>query len=176
MSLVSSTCEIISPKKDTFSFSSCLLHIRILQILVYSLIHKMWYVAQFWYHLYNLKNIKNIHGGMLQPATLLKVSLLHGCFSRILNCINGTKSRNASQMIQIFHGFANFNLLKLFNSFLANVRIFYPLKTAEKQEFFLCFQEVWNENIGQKWVREVRDKSLRDTSQLLYILNSTEII
>ena len=111
------------------------------------------------------------HGGMLQPATLLKVSLLHGCFSRILNCINGTKSRNASQMIQIFHGFANFNLLKLFNSFLANVRIFYPLKTAEKQEFFLCFQEVCNENIGQKWVREVWDKSLRDTSQLLYILS-----
>ena len=33
----------------------------------------------------------------LQPATLLKLTLLHGCFSRFLNCTNGTKSCNASQ-------------------------------------------------------------------------------
>ena len=31
-----------------------------------------------------------------EPAFLIKVTLLHGCFSRFLNCINGTKSRNAS--------------------------------------------------------------------------------
>ena len=30
-----------------------------------------------------------------QPATLLKSTLLHGCFSGFLNCTNGTKSRNA---------------------------------------------------------------------------------
>ena len=44
-----------------------------------------------WYHLYNFKNVKNNHGGMnvtflndaaFQPATLRKVTLLHGCFSR----------------------------------------------------------------------------------------------
>ena len=29
-------------------------------------------------------------------ATLLKVTVLHGCFSRFLNCANGTKSRKAS--------------------------------------------------------------------------------
>ena len=28
-----------------------------------------------------------------KPATLLKVTLLDGCFSRFLNCTNGTKSR-----------------------------------------------------------------------------------
>ena len=33
-----------------------------------------------------------------QPATLLKVTLLHGCFSHFLNCTNGTKSRNASHL------------------------------------------------------------------------------
>ena len=32
---------------------------------------------------------------------LLKLTLLHGCFSRFLNCTNGTKSHNASQ--NIFH-------------------------------------------------------------------------
>ena len=34
-----------------------------------------------------------------KSATLLKVILLHGCFSCFLNRTNGTKSRNASQMI-----------------------------------------------------------------------------
>ena len=37
---------------------------------------------------------------MLKPATLLKATLLHGFFSRFLNCTNGTKSCNASH---IFH-------------------------------------------------------------------------
>ena len=31
-----------------------------------------------------------------KPATLLKSALLYGCFSRFLNCTNGTKSRNAT--------------------------------------------------------------------------------
>ena len=34
-----------------------------------------------------------------KPATLLKVTLLHGCFSHFLNCTNGAKSRNASHII-----------------------------------------------------------------------------
>ena len=32
----------------------------------------------------------------LKPTTLLKVTLLHGCCSRFLNCANGTKSHNAT--------------------------------------------------------------------------------
>ena len=35
---------------------------------------------------------------------LLKVTLLHECFSRFLNCINDTRSLNASH-IQLFAGF-----------------------------------------------------------------------
>ena len=38
------------------------------------------------------------YGGRLKPATLLKVTLLHVCFSRFLNCTNGIKSRNASHI------------------------------------------------------------------------------
>ena len=34
----------------------------------------------------------------VKPATLLKVTLLHGCFSRFLNRVNGTKSQKASQI------------------------------------------------------------------------------
>ena len=36
-----------------------------------------------------------------EPATSLEVALLHGCFSRFLNCTNDTKSRNASHIVQI---------------------------------------------------------------------------
>ena len=37
-----------------------------------------------------------------KPATLLKLTLLHGCFSRLLNCTNGTKSRNAPHIPREF--------------------------------------------------------------------------
>ena len=48
-----------------------------------------------WYHLYNLKNVKNTRG---EVSTLLKLTFLHGYFSRFLTCANGTKTRNAPQM------------------------------------------------------------------------------
>ena len=41
-----------------------------------------------WYHLYNLKNVKNTHAGVLllvKPATLLKVTLFQGCFDKNIN-------------------------------------------------------------------------------------------
>ena len=38
------------------------------------------------------KNVKNIRVGVL--LIVLKVTLLHGCFSRFLNCTNGTESFN----------------------------------------------------------------------------------
>ena len=58
-----------------------------------------------WYHLYNFKNARNAHGGVLllvkKSATLLKVTLLHGCFSRFLYCTNATKSRKTSHMKKV---------------------------------------------------------------------------
>ena len=33
-----------------------------------------------------------------KPATLLKLTLVHGCLSRFLICTNGTKSRNVPQI------------------------------------------------------------------------------
>ena len=52
-----------------------------------------------WYHLCNLKNVEKAHGGVLILVTLqtaackcTKVTLLHRCFSRFLNCTNSTKS------------------------------------------------------------------------------------
>ena len=58
-----------------------------------------------WYHLNNLQKVKKTHGRVLlfvklqATATVLKATLLHGCFSGFLNCTNGTKSRNASHLI-----------------------------------------------------------------------------
>ena len=64
-----------------------------------------------WYHLYHLKNIKR--------TTLLKITLLNGCFSRFLNCTNDTKSRKASHLIKVLGWWVtviNMNLRKI-NSF-----------------------------------------------------------
>ena len=38
---------------------------------------------------------------LLKPATLLKVTLFHGCFSHFLNCTNGTNLRNTSHLVLI---------------------------------------------------------------------------
>ena len=43
-----------------------------------------------WFHLYNLKNVKNIHRGTLSP-------LVFSCF---LDCTNGTKLRNTTTMTE----------------------------------------------------------------------------
>ena len=56
-----------------------------------------------WYHSHNLKNVKNIHGGvlLLLKVALLKVTLFHGCFSRFLNCAHSTKSSKAPQIMKL---------------------------------------------------------------------------
>ena len=53
------------------------------------------------YHLYNLKNVKSTHGGVLllvklQAFAISKSNTPLWMFSRFLNCTNGTKSRKAS--------------------------------------------------------------------------------
>ena len=60
--------------------------------------------CKFWYHLYNLKNVKNTYGGVsilvklqAEACSFTKINTPPWCFSRFLNCTNGTKSRNASQ-------------------------------------------------------------------------------
>ena len=55
-----------------------------------------------WYRLYNLKNLKNTHRGVLllvKLQALLKVTFLRGCFSLFLNCTNGIKSRKTSHIV-----------------------------------------------------------------------------
>ena len=52
-----------------------------------------------WYYLHNLKNVKNTHGGVL--TLVLKLTLLHGWFSRFLNCTNGIKWRNTPHIGKI---------------------------------------------------------------------------
>ena len=63
------------------------LDVQLSLLIICGALHDLVPCAQF-------KNVKNTHGGML-PATSLKVTLLHRCFSRFLNCTNGTKSRKA---------------------------------------------------------------------------------
>ena len=89
-----------------------------------------------WYYLYNLKTWKTPmqecyfkQSCRLQPATLLKVTLLHWCFSCFLNCMNGTKPYKAwqlgswdSRMEQLIHFWTlwpNCNSLQLLSRLLS---------------------------------------------------------
>ena len=65
----------------------------------------MW-CCSIWYHLYNLKNLKNTHGGVLllvklqtSACNFTKSNAPPWVFSRFLNCTNSTKSRIASHTI-----------------------------------------------------------------------------
>ena len=57
-----------------------------------------------WYHWYQFKKREKHPWGnvtfscRLKSTILLKVTLLQGCFSRLLNCTNGSKSCNASHI------------------------------------------------------------------------------
>ena len=62
---------------------------------------RMWCFARFGTIYTILKKVKNTHVGCrLQPETLLKITLLHGCFSRFLNFTNDAKLHNASRRYQ----------------------------------------------------------------------------
>ena len=51
-------------------------------------------------HPWRSVNFSKVAG--LKPATLLKLTLVHGCFPRFLNCTNGTISRNTPHVISLF--------------------------------------------------------------------------
>ena len=76
----------------------CSLYLHNLRIQVFHNYYFMKCVARFGTI---FKKVKNTHGGVI--LTLLKVTLLHGCFSRFINSTNDTKSRYASHIfIEIF--------------------------------------------------------------------------
>ena len=56
----------------------------LIKIYIYDTLRHLIPFAQF-------KNVKNTHGAVL--------TLLHECFSRFLNCKNGTKSRKATHIL-----------------------------------------------------------------------------
>ena len=65
---------------------------------IFNLLYEM--LCAVWYHLYNLKNVKNAHGGVL---LLLKLQVTKSntppwAFLTFFNCTNGTKLRKASHI------------------------------------------------------------------------------
>ena len=89
-----------------------------------------------WCHLYNLKNVKNAHGGVL---ILLKLTPLHGCFSRFLNGTNGTKSRNAPQII-VFSTQQHSQNVSLSNSlFFWKTKLLQRFSKGTTVRVWLCF-------------------------------------
>ena len=97
--------KLIKLYRKTFSFIPYMhihMHIHIcLYIFIYYV--NIFYIFIFFYiNTYVFMWCVAHNALRLQPATLLKVTLLHGCFSRFLNCTNGTKSRNASHMRNLY--------------------------------------------------------------------------
>ena len=66
-------------------------------LLVMCQIYEM--LCAIWYHLYNLKNEKNTHGGVLLLLKLQVSALHHEFCSRFLNFTIGTISRNTSHTL-----------------------------------------------------------------------------
>ena len=68
----------------------------------------------------------------LKPATLLNLTLLHGCFSRFLNCTNATKSRNASHILR------NYFTLTLISFFAQAYSAKLELSILQSYSFLFC--------------------------------------
>ena len=84
-------------------FASILMSASDVRKAEFELLNEM--LCTIWYHLYNFKNVKNIHGGVLLLVKLqatacnfIKSNTTPWVFTRFLNWTNGTKSRNTSQM------------------------------------------------------------------------------
>ena len=112
-----------------------------------------------WYYSYNLKNVKNTHGGVLLLVklqdSLLKITLLHGCFSRFLNCANGIKQRNPPHLSKIIMGWKKKSSLQLLetHAYHENHNIQTCSDMLCKREYFkcgrkknLCYQLSWIRN------------------------------
>ena len=74
-------------------------------------------LSAIWCHLYNFKNVKNTHGGVILSVTLEasvcnfnKSVIPPWVFSRFLNCTNGTESRKV-QLVFSFFFFLSFFFL-----------------------------------------------------------------
>ena len=65
-----------------------------------------------WCHFYNLKNVKNTHGGVLLLVKLLKVTLLHGFF-HVFTIKQMVPYRATRHNRKSFSIFANTNLISL---------------------------------------------------------------
>ena len=94
--------------------------------------------------MYNLRNVKNTHGGVLLlvklPPTLQKVTLLHWCFSRFLDYTDGTKSQKTSHHYHHYFIYYFFELpsLKMFLiCFFSQFRCSYQVCSSKKNSVML---------------------------------------
>ena len=62
-----------------------------------------------WYHFYNLKNVKNTHGGVMilvklqaSACSFTEINTPPWVYFMFLNCTNGTKSRNGPHISKSF--------------------------------------------------------------------------
>ena len=89
-------------------------------------------------NLYNFKNVKNTHGGVLILVKLQAEVWMFFTFFKLYKCY---QTRNASH---ILHGnfFSNNLSIGVNNPFYPTVHLLYPLETSENQRFSDVFKGV----------------------------------
>ena len=103
------------------------------------------------------------------PATLLKVALLQGCFSRFVNCANGTKSRNASHTLYLKYYFIERYLSVCFQYFLCfSIRVqgcaLYRKKNTPANLYFMT---AYSKEKGHTFHKDKKDNAQEpDTVQV----------
>ena len=103
--------------------------------------------------------------------TLLKVTLIHGCFSRFLNCHNGTKLRKASHI----NTEEDWNVLNEFrNPFLSNVSFWTSLGISENRWFCNICRENQKEVSRKKYISNVLYRSLWKTFTISFCVFPVE--
>ena len=128
--------------------------------------------------------MKNTHAGWLflvklKPATLLKVSLFHGCFSHFLNCTNGTKLRNASHVRRMVKKCGKCRIFTLFQVWKSGGNTLFPqtgkspktLRKLHYQKFSAKENQLkisWN--FAPSTNQIIQDKGLRSTFCLFVVV------
>ena len=87
---------------DCFLYDIGLRHERVKNVSWKGIEHTLANSIIFWFWK-SFFNFLLFHICRLKPTTLLKLTLFHGCFSRFLNCTNGTKLRKVPHITKKFH-------------------------------------------------------------------------
>ena len=112
-----------------------------------------------------------------KPATLLNVTLLRGCFSRVLNCKSGTESRKISQIMKSLHllSFLFWNVIVLLKRPAAYTNNTAGFHLSKPSVFLsnLCFLNIFRTNLKPvtSFAAQVQRSNFEEKQALFTVFN-----